>query len=352
MVTAANSEVEAIPKRCSLPSRFGPETPGGVHGGGRVDLRGVDQRDGDDEQRHHRPEHGPALAAAADHAAVGRGEAGRDHEDHQHLDEVREPRRVLERHRRVDVEEAAAVGPEQLDRLLRGDRALGERLLEPGDGRDGRVVAEALQRPLREQEQASDHRQRQQDVEQHAGEVDVEVAQLARRARRQSADEGRQHRDPDRGGGEVLDREAEHLREVGERRLAGVELPVRVRDERSGGVERDVPGARGEVLRVERVQPLGAQDEVEQREGERAEDQDGARVALPVLTALGPHAEQAVDRALDEAERVELAREHARHVAADERRQRGQHCQEERDLEPAREGHCQNRSGRSSATRR
>ena len=27
VVTAANSEVEAIPKRCSLPSRFGPETP-------------------------------------------------------------------------------------------------------------------------------------------------------------------------------------------------------------------------------------------------------------------------------------------------------------------------------------
>ena len=304
-----------------------------------MDLGGVDEPDRDDEQRHHRREHRPALAAAADHAAVGRGQPGRDHEDHQHLDEVREPRRVLERHRRVDVEEAAAVGPEQLDRLLRGDRSLCERLLEPGDGRDGRVVAEALQRSLGEQEQAGDHRQRQQDVEQDAGEVDVEVPQLVRRARRQPADEGGEHRDPDRGGREVLDREAEHLREVRERRLAGVELPVGVRHERRGGVERQVPGGRGEVLRVERVQPLGAQDEVEQREGERAEDEDRARVPLPVLTALAPYPEQAVERPLHEAEGVQLAREDARHVAADDRCQRGQRRQEERDLEPAREGH-------------
>ena len=334
-----------MPKRWSLPSRFGAVHARGVHRGRRVDLGGVDERDRDDEQRHHRREHRPALAAAADHAAVGGGEPGGDHEDHQHLDEVREPRRVLERHRRVDVEEAAAVGAEQLDRLLRGDGPLGERLLEPGEGLHRRGGVEVLQRALGEQEQAGDHRQRQQDVEQDAGEVDVEVPQLLRGARRQPADEGRQHGDADGGGGEVLHRQAEHLREVGHRRLAGVELPVRVRDERRGGVERHVPGRRGEVLRVERVDPLGAQDEVEQRERERAEDEDGARVGLPVLAALAPHAEQPVDGALDEAEGGELAGEHARHVAADQRRQRGEDREEERDLEPAGDGHVRTAPG-------
>ena len=47
------------------------------------------------------------------------------------LDEVRERRRVLERHRGVDVEEAAAVGAELLDDLLRGDRPEGELAAAP-----------------------------------------------------------------------------------------------------------------------------------------------------------------------------------------------------------------------------
>src|SRR6188472_4096081 len=41
--------------------------------------------------------------------------------------------RVLERERRVDVEEAAAVGPELLDDLLRGHRADRERAVRHGE---------------------------------------------------------------------------------------------------------------------------------------------------------------------------------------------------------------------------
>ena len=88
----------------------------------------VDDGDAGDEEDRHRREDRPALALAADHAPVGVGEAGRDDQDQQHLDEVGEPGRVLEREGRVDVEEAAAVGAEHLDRLLRGDRALAEGL--------------------------------------------------------------------------------------------------------------------------------------------------------------------------------------------------------------------------------
>jgi signal transduction histidine kinase len=83
-----------------------------------VDLGQIDDDHRDREQREHRREDRPALTAAADHAPVGEGERCRNAQDRQHLDEVREAAGVLERHRRVDVEEPAAVGAELLDDLL------------------------------------------------------------------------------------------------------------------------------------------------------------------------------------------------------------------------------------------
>ncbi len=65
------------------------------------------QRDEDDR---HRRQHRPALPRVAHHLAEGVAQRGRDQQDRQHLDEVRQRRRILERMRRVDVEEAAAVG--------------------------------------------------------------------------------------------------------------------------------------------------------------------------------------------------------------------------------------------------
>ena len=51
VVMAANSAVEAMPKRCSLPSMLTPCDAGGVHRRRRVDLGDVDDHDADDEQR-------------------------------------------------------------------------------------------------------------------------------------------------------------------------------------------------------------------------------------------------------------------------------------------------------------
>jgi ribosomal protein S15P/S13E len=88
------------------------------------------QRVADGQQQHdehdrHRGQHRPALARVADHLAEGVAQRRRDQQDRQHLQEVGQRRRVLERMRRVGVEEAAAVGAELLDRLLRGDRPIG-----------------------------------------------------------------------------------------------------------------------------------------------------------------------------------------------------------------------------------
>ena len=69
----------------------------------------------------------------------------------EHLEEVRERRRVLEGMRRVGVEEAAAVGAELLDDLLRRHRALRDRLCRALDASShARVgVAGSAARPAR-----------------------------------------------------------------------------------------------------------------------------------------------------------------------------------------------------------
>ena len=96
-----------------------------------------------DEQRRHRRQHRDALLAAADHLAEREAQCGRDDQDGQHFQEVRQRRGVLIGMGRVGVEEAAAVGAQQLDRFLRGHRThrqrLGLRDRRVGDRLAGRV---------------------------------------------------------------------------------------------------------------------------------------------------------------------------------------------------------------------
>ena len=154
---------------------------------GAVDPERVDQRvavrlgpvgdaDAGDEEDAHRGEDRPALALVADHAAEDVGERGAEREDRDHLQEVRDRGRVLERMRGVDVEEAAAVGAEHLDRDLRGDRA-------GGDGLAGAFEGGRLDRAgerLRHAEEDQDERENDADGQQHEegdpGQVHPEVA--------------------------------------------------------------------------------------------------------------------------------------------------------------------------------
>ena len=246
---------------------------------------------------------------------------------------------VLERHRAVDVEEAAAVGPQLLDRLLRGDRAEGEGLGAAGDRVEGLGAVEGLDHALGDEDERGEEGDRQQDVEADPDQVRPEVAQRRARLRREAADHRGERRDPDRGGDEVLHRQPGHLGEVGERRLAAVVLPVGVGDEGGGGVEAEVPGARAEALGVERLDALGAQDQVERQPGEQAEDDDRAGVGLPVLPVVGPHAQHPVGEALDwpddGSQEDPFALEDLGDVAAEQRHQRGEDDQEDDDLEPA-----------------
>ena len=155
VVITANRAEATMPKRTSLPSMLPPcrSTPSAVRAGLACGLGPVGHRDAGQEQHAHGGQDRPALALVADHAAEDVGEAGADREDRQICDEVAERGRVLVRVRRVGVEEAAAVGAQHLDRELRGDRPLGDRLLAALERRGSDVGVEVLRHALPDVEQ-------------------------------------------------------------------------------------------------------------------------------------------------------------------------------------------------------
>ncbi len=124
----------------------------------------------------HDCEQRPALSRVAGHSAECVGQGERDDQDEQHLEPVREPRRVLEWLGRVGVEEAAAVGAQFLDGFLRGDGTERDRLHGPLEGVNGEGTREGLDHALGNEYERRNEGDRQQDVEGAAGHVDPEVA--------------------------------------------------------------------------------------------------------------------------------------------------------------------------------
>ena len=128
---------------------------------------------------------------------------------------------------------------------------------------------------------ATHDRQRQQHVERDAREIDPEVADGRRLG---AAERARQRHDDGHAGrrrDEVLHGEADHLAEVGQRRLAAVALPVGVGDERHRRVEGQVLAHPAEALRVERQEALQPQDRVQQHEAGGVEHQQRRDVLEP-----------------------------------------------------------------------
>ena len=245
-----------------------------VHAGVAQHLRAVllggqCDRDADREHREHRAVDRPGLAPGVHHAAEHEHLRRRDEQDREHLEEVREAGRVLERHGRVRVVEPAAVRAELLDRDLRRSRSARDRLLAVLERRRGGGPVERLHDALRDEQHREDERERHQDVRERPVEIDPEVADRRRRAAREAADHRSEHGHPERGRDEVLHRQAGHLAQVRHRRLAAVVLPVRVRDEARGRVDRDVRRDRGQVVRVQRQAILQPQQQVEQHREER-----------------------------------------------------------------------------------
>ena len=231
--------------------------------------------------------------------------------------------------RGVHVEEPAAVRAELFDRDLGRDRPASDRLVEPLDPvRDGRA-RERLHDALGDDHDGDDHREGQQDVDDAAHGVAPEVADILRAGAGESTDQRDEHCHADRRGHEVLEREPQHLREVGHGGLAAVGLPVRVGREAGGRVERNVLVHAAEPHRVEREVPLHTHQDVEEHRADRAEPQGAGRVALPGLLDRGVDPDQPVDDSLETT--GPLRRVHAVHVRADRRRERRQDDQVDQD---------------------
>ncbi len=327
-------------------------------------LRPGAEREEHDEDGRHGREHRPALAGVAHHDAEGVTERGGDHEDREDLEEVAERRRVLERMRRVDVEEAAAVGAELLDRDLRGRRPHGQRLL--GDRRAvgvGRgldeghrlIRFEVLHHALRDQRERQHERQGQQDVERAAREVHPEVADVRAGAIPEAPEQRHEDRHPAGRRDEVLHRQRSHLGEVAHGGLATVALPVGVGREAHRRVERRVRRDRPQPLRVEWQDPLRALQQVHDQQAEKVEHhhRDGVRLPghsdgrIDTAHAIG----EPLDRPEDPRDPRRLAVIDARHERAEGFREREEDDEVEDELQESVRWH-QKISGLSMATRR
>ena len=165
---------------------------------------------------------------------------------------------------------------------------------------------------------------------------------LHRRAREAANEHERQY-NAGRRRQEVLVREAEHLREVGQRAFAAVVLPVGVGDEADRRIERQI-GRHGRLFgRVERQHRLHAHQHIENEKAADMEQQHADHVHEPMLLTFLVDAAGPVDRRLNRPQhrRKEgaLAVEDARHVAAEHRRDRDDDRAIKQDLNPANRGH-------------
>ena len=297
--------------------------------------------DGDDAgEDHQQDEHGGkdglALLGVLDADTEGEAAGGRDQQQAGHLDDVGEGAGVLIRMGGVHAEEAAAVGAGLLDGDLRSRGALGQELL--GDhacvlddlaidldrvaldlgaiddapaavcirlDSDGLYELSLLSRlevgddATGSQADAQHEVQRDEHIQDGAGEVDPEGTQTLLLDLTEAADQCEHDRDTGAGGNEVLHGETHELHKVGQGGLAGIGLPVGIGDEGGRRVERQVPGHAGQVLRVARQDSLEHLERDEHHEPDTREGKDAHQVTLPAHLLMRVNAEQAIDAPLD-----------------------------------------------------
>ncbi len=203
------------------------------------------------------------------HTAQRDAQPCRNQEDGDHLHQVGQRRGVLKRMRRVRIEEAAAVGAQHLDRLLRGHRPLRRSSASSTPSSTGLpsvpVVVTCLllhQRGRVVRLEVLDHALATPAPAHRPG--TWAAAPIACRAsgppRSCPASSSRAAQMPrinaiakrhaHRGRPEVVRRQPEHLRQVAHRLLRHVGLPVGVGGKRCRRVPREVRLNRREVLRV------------------------------------------------------------------------------------------------------
>ena len=287
---------------------------------GRAHL--LEHRDGHErayQQDEHGREHGAPLAAIHDEAAEAEHARHGDEQQRQALHQVGEGRGVLERASRVHAVVAAAVRAQLLDGDLAGLRAPRHcRLVDGFHG--GRIVGiddaaisghadrlqqlhrlvlvEILRRALLHVDHRHHKRQRDEHEQHRARHIDPEVSEARIPFAHDAAEQREQNAQAHGGRDEVLHRQADRLGEVAERAVAAVRLPVRVRHEADGGVEREIPGHPGNPFGVERQQALQHENGEQPDQADRRKRERTHKVALPPHVLGLVYADAAVDRVL------------------------------------------------------
>lgn len=259
-------------------------------------------RTANQEQREHAAENRTALAQVLDVVAEGEHQRHRNQDDRRHFKQVGPGSRVFERMRRVDPEEATAVGPQLLDRNLAGRRAEWDHLIDALHRQRADVVSEGLRHALPDQKQRQHQAQWQQAIEGGAGHIHPEIAQGAGGLATNPTAKGDKHRKASGRTDKVLHGQADHLAQVAEAGFTAVGLPVGVGHETDGGVERLRPFLPRQLLRVERQVVLEQQDRKQQQKARQVEGQQGQGVLLPTLFLLCIDPGHAITHALDRPE--------------------------------------------------
>ena len=113
--------------------------------------------------------------------------------------------------------------------------------MHPFEGGKGLVGLQILRHALLNKEQGHQQRERQQQPQGNARQVDPGIAEGRHFLPGEGAGQGEYHGDPGGGREEILHRQADHLAEITHCAFAGVSLPVSIADKADRGIERQIP---------------------------------------------------------------------------------------------------------------
>src|ERR1700678_1446441 len=131
----------------------------------------------------------------------------------------------------IRVEKAAAIGPQILDDLQRGDWTLRYDLQRTFDGSDDGIGMEVHRNALPDQQRGTEQCSGQKDPEQSTCQINPKVAQRVGELPGKASNEGDAHGQTRGASQKVLRAESDHLAEIAHRVLARVSLPGRSRRE-------------------------------------------------------------------------------------------------------------------------
>ena len=291
------------------------------------------------------------MPTIPDESSERSGEADRNQQDRQDLDDIAQRGGVLERVRRVGSQDPATVGAEFLDRFLGrdGGQCIGDRIAVEAGG--GETAVERLDHSLAQQDQGDHEGEREEDAQRTTRQIDPEVADLAAPGHpNEAANQCDGHRHADRCRDEVLHRQTDGLNEVAHRRFRRVRLPVGVRHKRNRGVERYGRTDPGQTV-TQRQYSLNPLQEVQEQCAGQRESENACGVAVPRLLGPGVDPTDAVDHTLDP--QISRRRVNTRHVVAHRNVGDCQNDEDKSDLQAGcKSGRHQNLSGSTSATSR